>query len=645
MVDNSNINYVFFLSKGKKLGSIKSRIIVMTFALLFALGTVVVSAAIIAFYHDKELLVSSNDTSIAAFKWQINTEILALEKNVQDLALLGEVYYKRGKPQKVGEFFTAQILHNYPNSMGNGIYFLPYKINKNQKISCIHAVWTETRDVDMLYSCVDGTFNYFEQNWYKEITTDLQNQKRTSWAKPYKSTQLGILMTTVGSGIYDGDELVGLATVDWELDTILNSILRIKPTPNSFVLFADKVNDYIIATTEPGVDNTTIMGKPLDTMKWYSENLREGSTFDYQGVKYIPYIKRLNNGMFLIVNVPLLELFDNAVHHLIVLLSVLLISTLVIVSVLYKILKSNINQPIDTLTDIAEQISQGDLDQDIYLEEPSELAKLAASFNKMKADMKTHLTELAKVSAEKERIESDLAIAKTIQESALPKDFPKNEHFELVASMTPAREIGGDFYDFFPVDENHVGLVMADVCGKGITAALYMMSAKTAIKNMLQAGYDLKNAVSKANDSLCNNDVPLMFVTAFIGVLDLRSGEVEFVNAGHCPPLLQSQNEYRYLVVKRNTVLGVQAGYDFQLEKLTLQENDRLFLYTDGVTEAQTKENEFFGEDRLLKILNEKEMSLPKTLEQVYQKIQKFSSGVAQSDDITMMVVEFYHKK
>ena len=645
MVDNSNINYVFFLSKGKKLGSIKSRIIVMTFALLFALGTVVVSAAIIAFYHDKELLVSSNDTSIAAFKWQINTEILALEKNVQDLALLGEVYYKRGKPQKVGEFFTAQILHNYPNSMGNGIYFLPYKINKNQKISCIHAVWTETRDVDMLYSCVDGTFNYFEQNWYKEITTDLQNQKRTSWAKPYKSTQLGILMTTVGSGIYDGDELVGLATVDWELDTILNSILRIKPTPNSFVLFADKVNDYIIATTEPGVDNTTIMGKPLDTMKWYSENLREGSTFDYQGVKYIPYIKRLNNGMFLIVNVPLLELFDNAVHHLIVLLSVLLISTLVIVSVLYKILKSNINQPIDTLTDIAEQISQGDLDQDIYLEEPSELAKLAASFNKMKADMKTHLTELAKVSAEKERIESDLAIAKTIQESALPKDFPKNEHFELVASMTPAREIGGDFYDFFPVDENHVGLVMADVCGKGITAALYMMSAKTAIKNMLQAGYDLKNAVSKANDSLCNNDVPLMFVTAFIGVLDLRSGEVEFVNAGHCPPLLQSQNEYRYLVVKRNTVLGVQAGYDFQLEKLTLQENDRLFLYTDGVTEAQTKENEFFGEDRLLKILNQKEMSLPKTLEQVYQKIQKFSSGVAQSDDITMMVVEFYHKK
>lgn len=625
--------------------SIKSKIILMTFALLFVLGTVVVSVAIMAFYHDKELLISSNDTSIAAFKWQINTEISALEKNALDLSLMGEVYYKRGKLQEVGELFTSQILQNYPHSMGNGIYFLPYKITKNHKISCIHALWNEAREIDMLYSCVDGSFDYFTQNWYKEITSDLTGGKRTSWAKPYKSTQLGILMTTVGSGIYDGDDLVGLATVDWELDTILNSILKIKPTPNSFVLFADKVNDYIIATTEPGVDNSAMMGQPLEMMKWYSDDLKEGRAFNYNGVRYIPYIKRLNNGMFLIVNVPLFELFDNAVQHLIVLLSVLLISTLVIVFVLYKILKRNINQPIDTLTEIAGQISQGDLDQDIYLEEPSELAKLAASFNKMKADMKTHLTELAKVSAEKEKIESELAIAKTIQDSALPKDFPNNEYFELVASMTPAREIGGDFYDFFPVDENHVGLVMADVCGKGITAALYMMSAKTVIKNMLQAGYGLQKAVCKANDSLCNNAAPLMFVTAFIGVLDLRSGDIEFVNAGHCPPLLKNRQEYKFIDVRRNMVLGVQAGYDYQVEKIVLQENDRLFLYTDGVTEAQAKEREFFGEKRLLKALNQKELTLSETLEYVHQRIQKFASGVAQSDDITMMIVEFFHKK
>lgn len=625
--------------------SIKSKIIFVTLALLFALGTVVVSAAIMAFYHDKELLISSNDTSIAAFEWQINTEISALEKNVLDLALLGDVYYQRGKPQSVGAFFTTQILKNYPHSMGNGIYFLPYKVHPNQKISCIHAVWNDNATIELLPSCVDGTFDYFTQNWYREIIQDLRAGKRVSWTKPYRSTQLGILMTTIGGGIYFENDLVGLATVDWELDTILQSIIKIKPTPNSFVLFADKTSNFIIATTEPGVDNSAIMGKPLETMKWYSDNLKEGKIFDYKGKKYIPYIKKLNNGMFLIVNVPLLELFGNAVHHLFVLLSVLLVSTLFIVFVLYKVLKRNINQPIDTLTDIAEQISQGDLDQDIYLDEPSELAKLAASFNKMKTDIKTNLTELAKVSAEKEKIISELAIAKTIQDSALPRDFPKNEYFELAACMLPAREVGGDFYDFFPVDENHVGLVMADVCGKGITAALYMMSAKTAIKNMLQAGYPLQQAVSKANNSLCDGGAPLMFVTAFIGVLDLQTGQIEYINAGHCPPLLRTDNQYKYLSTVKNMVLGVKAGYEYKVEKVVLQKNDRLFLYTDGVTEAQTEEKKFFGEERLLKILNQKELSLSETLEYVHKNIRKFAKKAPQFDDITMLIVEFYQKK
>ena len=356
-------------------------------------------------------------------------------------------------------------------------------------------------------------------------------------------------------------------------------------------------------------------------------------------------MKRLKNGMFLIVNVPLWELFGNAVHHMIVLLSVLLISILFIVFALYKVLKRNINTPIDTLTDIAQKISQGDLDKTIYLDEPSELAKLAVAFNKMKTDIKTHLTELAKVSAEKEKMASELAIAKTIQESALPKDFPQNEYFELQASMIPAREVGGDFYDFFPIDENRIGLVMADVCGKGITAALYMMSAKTVIKNMLQAGYPLKKAVEKANNSLCNSSAPLMFLTAFIGILDLRTGEIEYINAGHCPPLKQTKKEYNYVEVSKNMVIGVAFDYEYKVDKLTLLKNERLFLYTDGVTEAQTNENEFMGEERLLKILNQKEVSLSQTPEYVYECIHKFIKGAPQFDDITMMAVEFHRKK
>ena len=627
------------------LNSIKSKIVVLTFSLLIGLGLVVTGAAIMAFYHDKELIIAGNNTAIIAFERQLNTEIAALEKNAQDLAVMGEIYFQKGKQQDVGEFSTKQILKNYPNSMGNGIYFKPYKVSKDQKISCIHAVWEKDNQISMLPSCVTSTFNYFDQNWYPEILNDLQKGLKVSWTKPYRSTQLGILMTTVGAGIYNQGDLVGMATVDWELDTILKSILKIKPTPNSFVLFADKTNDYIMATTEKGVNNNAIMGKSLSTLKWYSKQLKEGQTFDYNGTKYIPYIKQLGNGLFLIVNVPLFELFHAAIHHLGVLLSVLLISTLIIVGILYWVLKRNINQPIAQLTETAQKISKGDLERTIHLEKPSELAKLAAAFNKMKTDIKTQLLQLARISSEKEKMESELAIAHTIQDSALPKDFPQNECFELTASMQPAKEVGGDFYDFFPIDEDHFAFVMADVSGKGITAALYMMSAKTIIKNMLQAGYPLEEAMDKANKGLCDNHARGMFVTAFVGILNLKTGQVQYVSAGHCPPLQKTTDGYDYIPVIRNLFLGVSPNYTYQGGKFTLKNNDRLFLYTDGVTEAQTKSEELFEQERLKKALNQKQMSLTETIANVHKHIKRFVKDAPQSDDITMMVLDFHKKK
>lgn len=627
------------------LNSIKSKITVLTFSLLFVLGLVVTGAAVSAFYQDRESVIAANNANITAFEGELNREIAELEKNAMDLAVMGEIYYQKGKQQEVGEFFTKEILKNYPNSMGNGIYFLPYKVNKDQKISCIHAVWNEKRQVGMLPSCINAIFNYFKQNWYSEILKDFQNGHHVSWTRPYKSTQLGDLMTTVGANIYNQDNLVGMATVDWDMDTILKSILKIKPTPNSFVLFGDKTSDYIMATSEPGVNNEAIMGKSLETLGWYSDQLKEGTSFIYKGKKYIPYIKQLNNGMFLIVNVPFWELFHDAVVHLGVLLTVLLISTLIIVAILYWVLRRNINQPITQLSEMAQQVSRGDLDKTIHLDKPSELAKLASVFNKMKADIKTHLMELAKVSSEKEKIESELAIAHTIQDSALPKDFPKNEYFELFASMRPAKEVGGDFYDFFPIDEDHFAFIMADVSGKGITAALYMMSAKTAIKNMLQAGYPLIDAMSRANKTLCDNHSRGMFVTAFIGILDIKTGQVQYVSAGHCPPLHKTKDGYDYIPVIRNMFLGVSPNYKFEGGKFTLKNNDRLFLYTDGVPEAQTVDEKFFDKERLKKALNQKELSLADTVANVHKHIQRFVKDAPQSDDITMMVLQFNKKK
>ena len=625
------------------LNSIKSKIIVLTFSLLCALGIVVTSAAVIAFYNDKELIIAGNRASITAFEKQLNTEIIKLEQNAQDLALMGEIYFQKGKQQDIGEFFAKELLKNYPNSMGNGIYFKPNKILEKQKIYCIHAFWEEDRKISLLPSCTNASFDYFGQHWYEEIIKDLGEGRHISWTKPYKSTQLDILMTTVGAGIYDKDELIGMATVDWEIDTILKSILEIKPTANSFVLFADEDSDYIIATTEQGIDNSAIMGQSLSDVEWYSKDLKEGSPFDYKGIKYIPYVKHLNNGLLLIVNVPLLELFNTAVHHLSVLLAVLLVCTILIVSILFLVLRGNINKPILKLTEIAKRISHGDLDETIQLDKPSELAQLAESFNKMKTDIKNHLMQLNKISQEKEKIESELSIAKNIQASALPRKFPKGEHFELVASMTPAREVGGDFYDFFPIDDDHYAFVIADVSGKGITAALFMMSSKTAIKSMLQAGYPLEEAVNHANKALSDNNTEGMFVTAFIGILEISTGRVQYVNAGHCPPLLKTKEGYAPVKVVRNMIMGISPKYAYKSGEIMLEDHDRLFLYTDGVTEAQTEESKMFGEERLIKTLNRKKTSLPDTLPHLYKHIKSFVKEAPQSDDITMLVLEYYH--
>ena len=162
---------------------------------------------------------------------------------------------------------------------------------------------------------------------------------------------------------------------------------------------------------------------------------------------------------------------------------------------------------------------------------------------------------------------------------------------------------------------------------------------------MLQAGYPLAQAIYKANNSLYSNNGPLMFVTAFVGILDFRTGEIEYVNAGHCSPLHKTGDKYEYVDVVKNKVLGIKANYEYQVGHISLKPNERLFLYTDGVTEAKTQDNRFFGADRLLNILNQKELSLPQTLEYVHNNIQEFVKGAPQSDDITMLIVEFFRKK
>ncbi|MBR4615547.1 MAG: SpoIIE family protein phosphatase [Kiritimatiellae bacterium] len=235
----------------------------------------------------------------------------------------------------------------------------------------------------------------------------------------------------------------------------------------------------------------------------------------------------------------------------------------------------------------------------------------------------------------------DMVIAKTIQTSALPVPLAANPCFRLAASMTPAREVGGDFYDFFMLDQTHLAFLVADVSGKGVTAALYMMTAKTVIKDALLATHDIAAAFTEANRELCRNNSANMFLTAWGGVLDLETGVVAFVNAGHNPPAKVGKS-VEWLADKSGTVMAFMDCVKYTPRLAHLAPGDVLFLYTDGVTEAMDRKGELFGEERLAATLAAVSSSSPDTVCGVVRvAVAAFADGAPAVDDLTVLAVQY----
>ena len=278
-----------------------------------------------------------------------------------------------------------------------------------------------------------------------------------------------------------------------------------------------------------------------------------------------------------------------------------------------------------------------------------ELEKLSGSIKQMEKDLNTYIGELTSITAEKERIGAELDVAKHIQSSMLPcifPAFPDRREFDIYASMTPAKEVGGDFYDFFMVDERHLAIVMADVSGKGVPAALFMVIAKTLIKDHTQAGSDLGKVFTEVNNLLCESNSEGLFVTAFEGVIDLATGEFNFVNAGHEIPYICKKNEgFKPYKIKAGFVLAGMEDMQYRAGSLTLEEGDKIFQYTDGVTEATNAANELYGSERLNHILNLNADKAPcEILQAVKGDIDRFVGEADQFDDITMLCLEFKSK-
>ena len=305
---------------------------------------------------------------------------------------------------------------------------------------------------------------------------------------------------------------------------------------------------------------------------------------------------------------------------------------------IFVLIKKLVVKNIRKINESLAQITEGNLNVTVDVRDNEEFASLSDDINSTVATLKNYIDEAAA------RFDKDLEIAKKIQHSALPSVFPpypSRKDFSIFASMDAAKEVGGDFYDFYLLDENHLAFVVADVSGKGIPGAMFMMTSKTLIKSHTESGLAVNDVFTQVNAQLCENNEAGMFVTAWMGILDLETGLIRYANAGHNPPVVRHKDgSYEYLKGRANFVLAGMEGVRYKEQQLQLQRGDEIYLYTDGVTEAHNIDKQLFGEDRLLVSLNETTgMTVEEICKKVKADVDTFQGEAEQFDDITMLCV------
>ena len=499
------------------------------------------------------------------------------------------------------------------------------------------------------------------RDWYKEAV----ESKDIYWSDAYIDTDTGNKILTCAMPIHDANNNIkGVVSIDIFVDEFFEKIINDVGDVGEYVFMMNSDRTFIIGSEQKNISDllneeqveqvydyiTNNVGSPIIVGDKYMasgivtdrSNLFIGALIPVEALS--EHANKIGERI-LATNAKISDSMNSKANILIVFSVVIFTFSIIVSIIVFNKLTKSIVKPISVLSEGAKKIGEGDLYYKIDLDTNDELSDLADSFNNMTGELNKYIKELTSVMVDKERLETELDVAKRIQVSMLPTKFPNYEEFDIIASMTPAKKVGGDFYDFFFIDEEHLAFNIADVSGKGVPAALFMGKAKALIKDSLKFTGDPSKALFVVNNQLCEDNDEGMFVTAFAGVLNIKTGELVYANAGHNPPLVYSKEDgqYEYIKPKANFILAAMSNLRYKNESITLKKGERIFCYTDGVTEAMDISNSLYSEDRLLKTLNSEDIknkSIQEVLEYVKNDIDKFSSGVQQADDITMLSIE-----
>lgn len=550
---------------------------------------------------------------------------------------------------------TRRLLQNNPIIVGSAVAFEPdYYPAKGIRFS----PYSYRIEADSINSIQMGTeeYKYHDMEWYRMP----KQLGKSYWSEPYFDEGGGeMIMSTYSRRIIGPDgKLCAIFTADISLEWLADLVNGIRPYPHSYNLMVGRSGTYIVhhrkeriltetilSATEEMADTTVrFIGRQMVSGYRGMTMLQNDDTLSY--VFYAP-IERTNWSVAIIC--PHADVFAQVDRMEKIVLGVILVGLALLLLFCVRII-SNVTRPLKHFAKAAAEIAGGNFRAPLPdIRSRDEMGKLHQSFDLMQHSLVSYIAELQVTTSNKERIESELRIASEIQMGMIPKifpPFPDRDDIDLYAVLQPAKEVGGDLYDFF-IDSNRLYLAIGDVSGKGVPASLLMAVTRSLFRSIAVHLEDPTRIVDSMNSSIAETNESNMFVTLFVGVIDLATGKMSYCNAGHNPLLvIQPDGTVSFLDMLSNIPIGVFPGFAYRTQQITIAPGTMLFLYTDGLTEAENEAKELYSDPRLMDEVQAHAHLSPRELTQyVMESVHRHAGEAEQSDDLTILTIKYRSAK
>lgn len=553
-------------------------------------------------------------------------------------------------PQDFKRILSNMISSN-PSIYGGCIAMEPDYYNQYGKYYMLYGYRNNNQiEFDILGS---DEYDYHMMEWYKTpklLETDY-------WSEPYFDEGGGnTLMTTFTKVLYDkNNNMIGVVTADISLEWFSQMVLESKPYEDSYTFMLSRNAYYLVHQEKERILNHTFHTATANmadsTVKVIGDEmlaLQSGhKKFSNDGVLSYAFYEPITRIGWSVGTVSTEKSVMAEFNRMTKTVLIIAVCGLLLIFIFTVLVIRNLSQPLKIFSESAAIVAKGNFDTPIpEIRSRDEMYELRNSFVNMQHSLKEYISELKTTTAMKERIESELEIANQIQMGMLPKifpPFPNQDSVDLFAKLTPAKEVGGDLYDFFILD-NKLFFTVGDASGKGIPASLLMAVTSSLFRFVASHIGEPDKILENLNNAIAENNEANMFITLFVGVLDLSTGEINYSNAGHNPPILISKDEgVEFINTEANLALGVFPNITYKSQSLTIKPGDAIFLYSDGLTEAENSSQELYSEQRLIATLKNMDKSInPQiAIDTIEKSVIDFVQDNEQSDDITMMMITF----